>query len=58
MEESPIARLLRGEARVVNVGLPVFAEELRVAAVPVVELDWVPPPARDPRVQSLLAKLS
>lgn len=58
MEESPIARLLSGEARVVNIGLPVFAEELRAAGVPVVELDWAPPAARDPRVQSLLAKLS
>jgi hypothetical protein len=52
-----IASLLQAPPRVINIGLPVFAEELREAAIPVVHLDWRPPVA-DPRIRALLAKLS
>jgi hypothetical protein len=53
-----IAELLRSPVQVVAIGLPGFAEELRLAAVPVVQLDWAPPAIADPRVRALLAKLS
>ncbi len=52
-----IADLLQAPPRVINIGLPVFAEELQEAAIPVVQLDWRPPVA-DPRIRALLAKLS
>jgi hypothetical protein len=59
MAKAPrIAALLQSAPRIINIGLPSFAEELRAAGVAVVELDWSPPPARDPRVAALLAKLS
>ena len=58
MEDRPIAALLRGEVRVVNIGLDGFAEELRRAGVPVIALDWRPPAVTDPRIRRLLAKLS
>jgi FdrA protein len=53
-----IAALLRSEVRVVNIGLAGFAEEMRQAGVPVVQLDWAPPALADPRLRGLLAKLS
>lgn len=55
---SPIAALLRTPPRIVNVGLPDFAEELRAAGIAVLQLDWAPPAVADPRVRALLAKLS
>ena len=57
MSATPIAALLR-TPRVVNIGLPAFADELRAAAIPVVQLDWAPPVIADPRIRALLAKLS
>jgi hypothetical protein len=58
MEERGIAALLRGDVRVINIGLESFAEELRRAGVAVVQLDWRPPAVADPRIRRLLAKLS
>jgi len=52
-----IAALLEAPPRVINIGLPVFADELRAAQIPVVQLDWRPP-VTDPRIRALLAKLS
>jgi hypothetical protein len=42
--------------RVINLGLEVFADELRAQAVPVVHAAWQPPPG-DARVVALLARL-
>jgi hypothetical protein len=53
-----IAALLHGQVKVVNIGLPGFADELRAASVPVIQLDWAPPVIADPRTRALLAKLS
>ena len=53
-----IASLLQAPPRVINIGLPAFAEELQAAAIPVVQLDWRPPAIADPRIRALLAKLS
>jgi hypothetical protein len=52
-----IADLLKAPPRVINIGLPVFAEELQAASIAVVQLDWRPPVV-DPRLRALLAKLS
>jgi hypothetical protein len=53
-----IAALLQTPPRIVNIGLPAFADELRAAGIPVVQLDWAPPAIADPRIRALLAKLS
>jgi hypothetical protein len=53
-----IAELLRSQVQIVAIGLAGFAEELRLADVPVVQLDWAPPAIADPWVRALLAKLS
>lgn len=54
----PIASLLQPPPRVVNIGLPEFAAELRAAGIAVLQLDWAPPVIADPRIRALLAKLS
>jgi hypothetical protein len=53
-----IAALLQAPPRIVNIGLPAFADELKAAGIPVVQLDWAPPAIADPRIRALLAKLS
>jgi hypothetical protein len=55
---SRIAALLQAPPRVINIGIPAFAEELRAAGIPVIQLDWAPPVVADPRLRALLAKLS
>jgi len=55
---SRIAALLREQPRIVNIGLPAFAEELAAAKVQVLQLDWAPPAIADPRIRALLAKLT
>ena len=49
--------LLRSELRVVNLGLELFADDLRSLGVPVVQMDWRPPAGGDRRMASLLQKL-
>jgi len=53
-----IADLLRAPPRVINIGLPAFADELAAAKVAVLQLDWAPPVIADPRIRALLAKLT
>jgi hypothetical protein len=53
-----IASLLQATPRIVNVGLPAFAEELAAAKIAVLQLDWAPPAIADPRIRALLAKLT
>ncbi|MBC8158269.1 MAG: fdrA domain protein [Alphaproteobacteria bacterium] len=45
------------ELRVINIGLAVFADDLRADEVDVVQLDWRPPIGGDSRLASLLACL-
>jgi hypothetical protein len=45
------------EPRVVNLGLPRFAETLAARGVPVVGVDWVPPASGDPRLAERLMGL-
>jgi hypothetical protein len=48
--------LLTRAPSVVNLGLELFAEELEVAGIAVVHVDWRPP-AGGPAVAALLARL-
>lgn len=50
-------RGLGGPLRVINLGLEVFADDLRAAGVPVVQVDWRPPAGGDPALVALLARL-
>ncbi|MEK6712496.1 MAG: fdrA domain protein [Nitrospinota bacterium] len=49
--------LPEGPLRVVNVGLELFAEELRAEGVEVVQVDWRPPAGGDQRLAGLLERL-
>jgi FdrA protein len=51
------ARLLSGPLRVVNVGLPIFAESLRAQDVEVIDVDWRPPAGGDRAMVDLLERL-
>ena len=48
------AGLLSQGPRVVNVGLPRFAEDLRAGGVPVIDVAWTPPASADARVLEAL----
>ena len=50
-------KLFTGELKVVNIGLEMFADDLRRLEVPVVQVDWRPPAGGDQRMASLLQRL-
>jgi FdrA protein len=50
-------RFLDEPLRVINVGLELFAEDLKAAGVEVIQVDWRPPAGGNPRMAALLAKL-
>jgi hypothetical protein len=52
-----IDELLQSDVKVVNIGLREFARDLERIGTPVIHVDWSPPPVRDPKIASLLAKL-
>ena len=50
--------MIRMESRkVLNVGLRLFAEELRRQGVEVIEVDWSPPPEIEEDLKDILDKL-
>lgn len=57
MGEHAAKRLLDGPIKVVNVGLPGFADDLRRQDVAVVHVDWSPPARGDARLADLLSRL-
>ena len=54
----PLADLLNGELKIVNIGIDLFADELESVGATVVRVDWRPPAGGDPRLAALLGKLS
>ena len=53
-----VAKPLLGKPiQVINIGLEIFADDLRAAGVPVVHVDWKPPAGGNPKMAALLAKL-
>ena len=50
-------RVLSEPLRVVNLGVDLFAENLRADGVPVVAVQWRPPAGGQPRLAALLARL-
>lgn len=53
----PRDSLLQSGPRVINLGLPAFAEDLARRGVPVIDLQWSPPAGGDPHLGALLAAL-
>lgn len=43
--------------RVINLGIEMFADDLKTSGVEVVQLDWRPPSGGNPRLTALLASL-
>jgi hypothetical protein len=58
MNEDESRRLLDQPVKVINIGLKGFAEELDGQGVEVTQMDWSPPAGGDPRLASLLSRLS
>ena len=52
------ADLLSDGPRVVNVGLPGFADDLRAGGVPVIDVEWTPPASADARVLEALDRVT
>ena len=52
------ADLLSDGPRVVNVGLPRFADDLRAGGVPVIDVEWTPPASADARVLEALDRVT
>jgi hypothetical protein len=44
--------------RVINIGLESFAEDLRNADIPVIQMDWRPPAGGDLKLIGLLDRLA
>jgi hypothetical protein len=52
-----IAALLAAGPAVANVGVSDFSESLSAQDVPVIQVDWTPPPALDDELTQLLEEL-
>jgi FdrA protein len=53
----PIPNLFDEPLKVVNLGLAMFADNLRAEGVEVVHVDWRPPAGGDARLANILAAL-
>jgi hypothetical protein len=58
MEKAMSAALTEQRLAVVNLGVDAFADAVRAAGAPVVQVDWRPPGDGDPRLASLLAEMT
>ena len=52
-----LRKLLAGEPVVANVGVPLFAEALRMQGKHPVTVDWTPPASGNPEMLSILGAL-
>ncbi len=57
MSDSPIKNLIGSPVKVVNVGLDMFASDLKRQSIDVIQVDWKPPAGGDPKLAKLLSKL-
>jgi Protein of unknown function (DUF1116) len=58
MDSNRRLKMFDGPPRVINVGLPGFADELESLGVPVTRVAWAPPAGGDPELAALLARLA
>ncbi len=52
-----LKELLENGPNVINIGVPDFADSLRVQGAEVVQVNWVPPAGGDPELIALLDQL-
>ncbi len=57
-DQNTLQPLLEGPPRVINIGLPFFADDLKKQDAEMVNVDWSPPARGDIELANLLAKLS
>ncbi len=55
--KTPRPDLFEQPVKVINLGLEVFAENLRAEGIDVIQVDWRPPAGGDPHLARLLAAL-
>lgn len=55
--KSPVPRILEEPLKVVNLGLSMFADNLRDEGIDVVHVDWRPPAGGDARLANILVAL-
>ncbi len=53
----PIRKLFSQSVKVINIGLPSFAEDLKNQGIPVVHVDWRPPAGGNKKIQDLLDRI-
>ena len=46
------------EVKVINVGIPSFADDLKKQGIPVIHVDWKPTAGGNKKTQSLLARIA
>ncbi|MBT8360551.1 MAG: fdrA domain protein [Desulfobacterales bacterium] len=54
VDQSPLDKPIR----VINIGLESFAEDIRNADIPVIQMDWRPPAGGDLKLIALLDRLA
>ncbi len=57
-DPEPVRALLRDAPRVLNVGVPTFADALATVGAPHLHVDWRPPAQGDPQLARVLADLA
>jgi hypothetical protein len=59
MKEKPAyaATMLNSELNVVNVGLEIFYNALKLQNIRVLDVNWIPPPKLEKETQDLLDKM-
>jgi len=55
--KNPQKSVINDRLRVINIGLEVFAENLKADGIDVVHVDWRPPTGGDPKLTAILTAL-
>ena len=53
-----LAELFKQNTKVINIGIPSFAQDLKSQNIDCIHVDWQPPAGGNKKIQKLLAKKS